>query len=283
MRRMRRVVVTPTGRKRYLELLYRHLRAQRDEFDSWELWLNTGVPEDVAYAEHLADTEPWIALVRRDDLDPRHFCEGGNIFRFFERCEPDSVYLRLDDDVVYLSPGFVRDMFEFREAHPEYYLVYANIINNAIIAHLHKRAGRVWYPAEPMYQCMDSVGWKDPAFAETLHRAFLADATAGNEARWKLDDWILWPAYGERVSINCISWIGSPGPVGQDEEQWLSVDYPASQGWKNVIHGGAICSHFAFFTQRDHLDATDLLARYAALAPALAPALPSEPAPEAAA
>jgi hypothetical protein len=74
----------------------------------------------------------------------------------------------------------------------------------------------------------------------------------------------------ERVSINCISWLGSTfaqfnGKVGIDEEQWLSVDKPRTMepGSHNVIIGNAIVAHFSFYTQRAHLDATDILDEYA--------------------
>lgn len=58
------------------------------------------------------------------------------------------------------------------------------------------------------------------------------------------------------------------GNVGNDEEQWLSVDKPRSMGnaHRNVIYGGAICAHFSFYTQRDHLDRTDILQQYKELA-----------------
>ena len=79
------------------------------------------------------------------------------------------------------------------------------------------------------------------------------------------NDWILY--FNERVSINCISWLGSTfsefdGQVGHDEEQWLACDAPVLKNKMNIIYGGFVCVHYSFFTQRDHLDKTDILQLY---------------------
>ena len=50
-----RIIVTPAGRRQYLEILYGHLKAQKIDFDEWWLLVNTSVPDDVAYCEQLAD------------------------------------------------------------------------------------------------------------------------------------------------------------------------------------------------------------------------------------
>ena len=57
-----------------------------------------------------------------------------NIFRFFKYAsDPNSVYIRLDDDVLYLEPNFCKKMFNFRIENKEPFVVFGNIINNAVI------------------------------------------------------------------------------------------------------------------------------------------------------
>jgi hypothetical protein len=79
--------------------------------------------------------------------------------------------------------------------------------------------------------------------------------------------------FNERASINCVSWLGRDlnrfvNKYGLDldnpfeEEQILSVDYPKSKGLINTIYGQAICSHFAFFTQREKMDKSNILEEY---------------------
>lgn len=273
---MQRIIVTPAGRKRYLEPLFMHLQAQKDSFDEWHLWMNTSRIEDIGYAERLAARHPWIHTIYLDDYEGRP-TDNMNIHRFFplDAADPECVYLRLDDDVVWLQPGFVDAMFTYRQANPEPFLVYANIVNNAVCTYLHQHGGALTTPQYNTtqkkcgYFCTDPVGWQDPEFAEAVHREFLADPTSDtwrNFNVWHLCDY-------ERCSINAISWLGSEfatfeGKVGADEEQWLSVDHPKEIQRHNVILGSAMCVHFSFHTQREHLDNTDILEDYLECAPA---------------
>ncbi len=270
--RPRRIVTSPAGRRRYLGLLAAHLAAQKGDFDEWHLWCNTGDSQDVRFMDDLAARHDWIKVVHAEGLDPAR--GSANIHRFFQGCaEPGTAYLRLDDDVVWLEPGFVGKMFAFREQNPQYFLVYANIVNNAVIAHLHDRAGRVSSASgRAAYTCMCPVGWKSPEYALDLHTAFLRSLRAGATDDWH-SSFDRWELHGfERVSINAIAWLGEEfaafgGVVGEDEEQWLAVDKPRQLNKMNCIFGGALCAHFAFFTQRDLLDRSGLLDRYAAAAP----------------
>ena len=38
---MKRIIVTPAGRKRYLAILIKYLVKQKHSFDSWQIWCNT--------------------------------------------------------------------------------------------------------------------------------------------------------------------------------------------------------------------------------------------------
>ena len=147
--------------------------------------------------------------------------------------------------------------------------MFANTVNNAISSHLHQRFGAIDSSLGLAgYHCMDDIGWRVPRFAEHAHRSFLRSYEDGLSERFIFPDWVLF--YFERYSINCFSFFGSDfssfgGRVGQDEEQWLSVEYPREKGRMNVICGNAVVAHFAFHTQREYLDRTDLLHRYTAI------------------
>lgn len=270
-RERRVVVVTPAGRRRYLELLVPQVLALRGVVDEYRLWLNTTDAEDVAYCERLAAEHPdFITLAR---LPPGIAWEGNySIHHFFRDCvDPGAVYVRLDDDVVLLdTPDAFRALLDFRLDHPELFLVYGCILNNAVITHLQQRMMRFGTELGRCgYACMDEVGWSSPQFAERLHRAVLRrlDDGCGLEA-FRMPPWRLhYP--DERVSINCISWLGEEfatfgGAVGRDEEQWLAVDRPRACGKPNGVFGGFVCVHYAFHPQRAHLDATDILHAYRA-------------------
>ena len=116
--------------------------------------------------------------------------------------------------------------------------------------------------------CLDPVTWGSPEFAEMLHRMFVEHARRGNVDHFKLPDI---PIAVNRFSINCISWFGrefakfgGAVPYGIEEE-WLSAIKPTLMGGYNQLCGSAVIAHFAFYTQRAHLETTDLLAAYRAV------------------
>lgn len=271
---MKCIVVTPAGRKRYMALLFEHLKRQRADFQEWHLWINTNNSADIAYMEELEQQNPdWIKCVRAQGGVGNNWAIG----QFFKHCvDPDTVYIRIDDDVVWLEPGFICKLAEYRVANPQPFLVYANIINNAHVTHQHAAKGTIsvaGYGNHVLNEISSShceVCWRSPVFAEHLHRTFLSAIESSAINKWHLENIPINPIV--RVSVNAISWLGSEfakfgGIVSGDEEHWLSKDKPTQLGVDrcNYIFGGALCAHFAFYTQRDHLDSTDLLDRYAAL------------------
>jgi len=266
---MRHIVVTPAGRRRYLEILVKHLVAQKQDFDEWHLWVNTNDVEDIAYCHWLAEQHPsWIKCVS-STMPP-----DGNqsIHQFFAYCiDPNTVYTRLDDDIVWLEPGFLRKMYNFRLSHPQYFLVYGTIVNNALTSYIYQQRGLIDHShGSCNYEVMDNVGWKSAEFAEHVHRTFIKDLNEGKTEMWYVQPQVLHDY--ERMSINAISWLGSEfakfqGLVGIDEEQWISVDKPKSIGTRNIVCGDALVVHFSFYPQREHLDKTDILTQYMQLAP----------------
>ena len=268
---MNKIIVTPSGRKCYLEILLKYMQHEKSmsSFDEWHLWLNTNVPDDVAYIKSLPSIYPWIHCVEIPDIT---CVSSSNICRFFKfACDPQCVYIRIDDDIVYIEPGMFDRLFTFRIENVEPFIVYGNIINNAVIAHIHQRNQRFQANLKSGNICMDAVGWNNSEFAESLHRAFLHDIENKQVDKWhsSFNTWWLWDY--ERVSINCISWLGSTfkefdGEVGIDEEQWLSVEKPRQLLKPNVILGNAVVAHYAFYTQREYLNTTDILQKYSDMA-----------------
>ncbi|NBP66912.1 MAG: hypothetical protein EBU66_19985 [Bacteroidetes bacterium] len=253
------IVVTPAGRKCYLEILIKYILRLKGIVDEYHLWLNTNEQSDVEYIKSIADD--YIKVIEMPGP-----CGGGaGIARFFVNCtEPNTVYVRFDDDIVFLdeNEAFI-NFVKFRIAHPEYFVVYSNIINNAITSHLHQRFGNINNKCGyASYDCLCDKGWNNPKFAENVHREFLSKKSKD----FYFDKWIL--HLYERVSINCISWLGEEfakfnGMVGHDEEQWISCDKPFAIKKPNCIYGGFVCAHYAFYTQRPHMQTTDILDLYA--------------------
>lgn len=277
---MIRVVVTPAGRKVYLEILVKYIikAKNEDQLDRWDLWLNTDVQENIDYCNYLSTTYDWINIVKLDR--PTWEIDFGykmtNIFKFFKYAtDVNSVYIRLDDDIVFLEPNFFNNFFKFRIDNPEPFAIFGNIINNAVVSHLHQRNKvlNIDYEGIVWYNCFDPVGTRDHIFCEHIHNRFIKDVKDKDIDKWKssFNVWRLYPP-NERVSVNCLSWNGkSFHDLGDfihredhiDEEQWLSVEAPKQVNSYNLIFSGAIASHYAFCTQRELLDSnTDILKKY---------------------
>ena len=260
-------IVTPAGRQRYLELLFLHLKSQKADFHQWTLWLNTNNQADIDYCKKLEKENDWIKTI---DLDTR-FAGNGSISSFFKTAmDSDTLYIRFDDDIVWIEKDFVKKLSKFRLENPQYFLVYGNIINNAIIDCIHQRVGGLEYKDFKVnYTCGCDLGWGNGDFAKIKHRNFLKKLSQNESDSYKFDKWDL--IYNERVSINCISWFGKDfqnfdlAAIG-DEEQFLSSDYPKSQGLINAIYGEVICSHFAFRPQREKMDNSNILIEYKIIA-----------------
>lgn len=263
-------VVTPAGRKRYIEILYVYLKSQKDSFDTWQLWLNTDDREDIEYMRNLEKENNWIKCIPlKAGVKPE---SGLSICHFFEHTKrEDTIYIRLDDDIVYLSPNFVKDFKELRLKHREEIFLYPNIINNAVITHIHQR--NKLFKQKPLaeYECMGNA-WKNPIYSEKIHFAFLESLKENNLDIWQKSFHIWTLDYYERVSINSLAWFGSVMKnkivtIKRDEEHDISVDIPNRFKIPHTIINGPICAHFAFFTQREYLESkTDILQRYKALA-----------------
>jgi hypothetical protein len=276
---MRLVTVTPAGRRPYLEILANYLLRRRDLISEHRWWLNTRVPEDVAYIYRLADRYPDFFRIVAKPVDAPDRV-GFAIWQYMSECvEADTVYLRLDDDICYIADDAIQQMLDYRLKHPEPFLVLGNIVNNAICSHFHQQAGLIpksWGVVAE--QCLDERGWRSGPFARRLHRRFLKDLVRGRESLWKSAEI---PFAGTtRYSVNAICWRGEDfqgipelGDSRIDEEPFLTAVLPGRLGRPNAVCARALFGHYAFCFQRHYLERTspEILARYRRLAEQAAP------------
>jgi hypothetical protein len=259
------ICVTPAGRRRYMQNLVRHVLSC-PLVDEYQLWKNTSDESDIAYLYRLQSQSPKVRVI---EPTTDHSGQVTAIGQFFRNCIDDqSIYVRFDDDIVYLEPNFLQRFLRFRIDNPDHFLVFPNVINNAICTYIQAVRGLI-NPGMTVYPwAFDRVTWWTPHFAEQLHRAFLESLTSGDIASWYFGPRIVGLS---RFSVNCMAWFGRDfahfgGIVPQDEEGWLSVIKPTELMRSNCVYGDVIVGHFAFYTQQEYLDTTDVLKCYAAVA-----------------
>jgi len=73
----------------------------------------------------------------------------------------------------------------------------------------------------------------------------------------------------ERISISSLCWFGNDlidVEVDPDEENFIACELPKRLNKPNIINGNVLAVHFAFHTQREHIETTNTLEKYVKLA-----------------
>jgi hypothetical protein len=263
--------VTPYGRRRYVELLAHYLRGGCCPIDEHHFWVNTQEVGDLAWLQSCVGNAPsFFKSVKIDQsFDGRM---ARRIGAFFGKYPADraTIFIRFDDDIVWIEPQAIERLLAFRIAHPDYLLVYANTVNNSLCSNLHQQQGILADCSTLEYECMGKQSWRNWVTAACAHRELLRAIEQNDTKRFHFPDWKL--TNYERCSINCICWWGSDATtianaVGQKEEHVLASRLPRRLARPNCIAGQALVAHFAYRPQRRELESnTNLLAEYRRLA-----------------
>ncbi len=260
---MRVVCVTPAGRQKYMRVLAPYVLSD-PRVDEWQIWLNTLDLGDRAWLAGLRQHAK-VRLIEPPELRP----EGGrSIGQFWRYCaDENTIYVRLDDDVVWLERDFFANLVAARERNPDPFLVSAMVINNALCSYLLQFTGKLAFSEYLTARCMDPVSWKSADFARTLH-LWAVKAIADGQIPWRFGEF---PVAMTRMSINAICYFGKDiapyaDRVGPEEEEFVSCVLPTMLHKSNLITSDAWCAHFAFFPQREQLDKSGVLDEYARLA-----------------
>ncbi len=268
----RLVTVCPAGRQRFLEILVPYLLRERGIIDRHDFWLNTSVASDIEYIDGLAKQYPdffRVVRVPNSGFTPRGKPKLGLAFHigtfYPHAADPETVYVRLDDDIVYVSPGGIEALARYRLQHPTPFLVYPTIINNSILTHYLQADGVFGRERGSADYALKGRGLSDGRLAEHLHRKFLAAVKRGEGERWRVKPRTVTDYM--TVSVNCMSWLGRDlaacaADVGDYEEEYLATTRPTALGRPNVIVDVATVAHFSYGEQRSYLERTNLLSEY---------------------
>ena len=257
------IVVTAAGRRRYMQYLIPQVLSS-GIVDRYDLWVNTMDIQDIEFFKIMSAKYPIINLV----WQPDGIVNGNkSINAFYKYCiEEDSIYFKLDDDIVWMEDGLIEKMVKFRVDNPDFFLVTPLVINNALTTYLFQVANKIklniYYKASSYHPIL----WESGKFALDLHNWFLRNYLYKDKVN-ELHLNGAKPMALTRFSINSIMWFGSimkemKGVVVGDDEEYLSCIYPAMKGLCNAWNGDSVCAHFAFFTQRESLDKENILDQY---------------------
>ena len=258
------IATTFAGRRDRMSLLVDYVVAAIDAgiVTEYHVWDYARTDEDRRWLRDLPSRHPAIRLL----VPAAHHARFRAYYRHYRREDHDgSVFLKLDDDIVFLDLDRLAAFVDFRVAHPEYFLRVGERRQQRGVRVLPAAAWRD--PALVHGTAVSRSGWcgrlwERADLAERLHDFFLDDP-----GRFDLEGVDIAP---DRLSINCVSYLGSDVgaliDVGDDDEQDLSVTIPRRLQRQNAIFQPMVASHLSFFSQEPGMDVARLLDRYRALA-----------------
>lgn len=249
---MKTIVVITAGRQRYMEKLILQLKEEKEYFDELQLWDNARTYSDRMYIFQLSQEYPWIKYCEKPKNCGKSI--GLSSFDLFYEyiLEPNCLFIKIDDDVVFLERGLINKVREFRLKNPDPPVVYVNTINNGICAYLQQNNGNGLLQNFPKLELKaDNQLWRSGELAYKLQKEFREDLNKLRHEKWYVKSQLI----KGRFSINCISWTTESIPnikecVGNEDEEWLTVDLPKILGKENILFGETVCQHFAYFPQR---------------------------------
>lgn len=279
LQKTKRVIVTPAGRKYTLEILAKYVFALKKAklINEWHLWKNTKNQSDIDYIDSLSKDNKWIKIYNFN-INDEYYGTSYNLKNYWQFVnEKDTVYVRFDDDIVFVELESFDDFIRFRLENPDYLVVYPNIINNTGIAFKQQQLGIIPKTTPMIGQIVadngapewnrggfhpcDAKAWADVAFCEHIHKWLIYNANDRFLSIYKFKLWEL--EHYETVSINSCSWIGSGSPnqflMDTKAEEGEIVYYlPKKHNKINCVYGGFIVSHYAFYPQKSHLDVKNI-------------------------
>lgn len=110
----------------------------------------TDVQEDLDFLDELLASEPKYYSVHRVNST------GGDYSKMYSVCERGNVYVKIDDDILFIGDTTIRSIVKRKVEHPEFYIVSANVVVNFAIAWVHYHLGAI-HPYLP-----DLSSWSNP-------------------------------------------------------------------------------------------------------------------------
>lgn len=268
------VICIAAGRREFMEVLFKAIDPYRSIVDRVDLWLNTLTFEDRNCIKRTAALDPWYNVVTFPDshlhINPDILWH--TVCKFYKFCVDDrTIYVKIDDDIVYVDDlQHFKHFLDFRIDNPDYFLVSANVLNNAILTRRHQLDGHFTLESGLVGDhSHDKLGMYNGPFAEGLHRQILSNGRP-DLRRFEFDKPMVLSDY-RRICINWIAWFGSDfadfdGHVPKEDELWLTTEKTKEMSRPIAVCPDFVVVHLAFGPQHKHISQTRLINEYRRLA-----------------
>jgi hypothetical protein len=270
----RTIAITFAGRQDRMRLLCAYMHRALDAcIDEWHIWNYARTKEDKVWVQSLASgntvkvfTPETTHAEKRFEAVYKHYAPDAQY-------APDTVFVKLDDDIVFVDLDGLAKLVHFRRANPHYYIVSANVVNNPLCYVLQKQfagVGQELVKKEPagVGNALTAFIWSGKV-ATALHYTFLEHGPAAFEFPS-----IIEYALDKGPNINCIAWLGADlnsvthcesTQLGNDET-YLAMNFPRIFERPACVFGPCVVSHLSFGTQDPDMPVPALLEVYECLA-----------------
>lgn len=252
------ISVCPAGRRRMMRLLAYYLLKNRPYINRHDWWINTQDKRDLDYIDNLCEQYPTFFYKVNLPIPYNHNEPGYmRIRHFFTNCQDEeALYLRFDDDIVWMAPDAIPNLILFRVQNPDALVCYGNVINNTIANHLHQRFGVIPYNGTFAEYGRMGANAISREMGLRAHEAFFNKLANHKLDEYKFHKWVMHHWEGG-FSINVICWYGKDmkeigGKVEGQEELFITIEWPKRASRYNATAGEALFSHFSYGPQRLH-------------------------------
>lgn len=244
-KKSKNIVLTCAGRRDRMSLLVSYMQdaLTRGIIDEWHIWNYTATPEDDEWIQSLHSD----GIIIQTPISKDSYCE-----MYQSLPVDDSVYIKIDDDIVYIDVDGLDHLIQFRRLNRGYFAVSANIVNNPTCYLLQKDLG-IFPDIEEMTL--------DGPHATVIHQSFLR----GEKVRF---DSIAEVSSEYIVPINCIAWLGTDNEymqkiTGNDAED-ITYTIPKKVKRCICVFGPCVASHLSYTSQgqEDNMPVSDLIQNY---------------------
>lgn len=255
------------GRKDTMSILFPKIKSKI--LDDVLIGINTRNKDDISYINSYLPKDKKFKKI----IIPDNFIGTADAYyyMFSLLTEEDTIYIKLDDDLIYFSDNFFEELVKFRTEHINYYTIYPFVVNNPLCNYLNNN-----FHFDNQSDCMFKT-WKEPKYSYFLLKAFKENYLTINADNYEFDDSDVFKreeiGFPICPSINCICFFGKDCKelkwaermklFGGDEgyiTRGIFNDYGRER--KHIVYTKPICVHYAFFTQRQFLNSKNILKYY---------------------
>jgi hypothetical protein len=120
------------GRKDTMSILFPQIKS--DILDEVLIGVNTRNKEDIDFINDYCKKDKKFKIVNIEDNKIR--TAEAYYWMFSTLTDEDTIYFKLDDDLIYFSENFFEKMVKFRIENPQYLTIYPFVLNNPLCNYL---------------------------------------------------------------------------------------------------------------------------------------------------